>query len=575
MPLVLALLAIPITTLGDDATSAAHNKPQIPPIITAFRNDAALNDITFVNPSSGWVVGDRGVIWHTDDGGKTWRQQASPVSCTLNAVYFLNSHRGWAVGGYCQPYTNATHGVVLRTDDGGTAWLRSPQPLLPLLTGVKFFDRDHGIAFGQSASYYPSGVFSTHDGGTTWQPLPADEQGNWFTGDFRRTRRRRTCRSGRPHRHARPPQSCRLAARRYVAPFVPCDATGCPDRRLGRRRRWPLTHDQRPGPQLANTPGEPASAGRRFRLPTLSISAPLPSKATTSGPPVRPARAFFTPPTPAKPGKPRATGQTAPIHALRFIDPQHGWATGALGNILTTHDGGQSWQTQRSGGAAPRYSQSSPSRPMSRSNFSPIPAPPTATSPPSTSCAAKPTPQSTPLRASPLQRAGIAPTKPCSSPAPPPPTPLGISQSHPPILHCRPTISSKHSTAKTMAEPSNKSKSPCSRTTHVATERCRRSAPAIPRERRPTIAIGRAVCDARRHRRIRRQRVLRTCDRCRTCPLARAKRYSACCPPTPTATTRSTLAISHHGSLQPSPISHRPLIASLPPATLRPPTPSS
>src|SRR4029077_17208603 len=35
---------------------------------------------------------------------------------------------------------------------------------------------------------------------------------------------------------------------------------------------------------------------------------------------------------------------------MQFIDAQRGWAAGDLGNILATRDGGQTWQTQRSGG---------------------------------------------------------------------------------------------------------------------------------------------------------------------------------------------------------------------------------
>src|SRR5262249_25223014 len=44
-----------------------------------------------------------------------------------------------------------------------------------------------------------------------------------------------------------------------------------------------------------------------------------------------------------------ATGQSAPLYALQFVDANHGWATGALGTILATDDGGRTWKTQRSG----------------------------------------------------------------------------------------------------------------------------------------------------------------------------------------------------------------------------------
>ena len=41
------------------------------PIVNAVA-DARLNDVCFVDVRKGWAVGDRGAVWHTDDGGKTW-----------------------------------------------------------------------------------------------------------------------------------------------------------------------------------------------------------------------------------------------------------------------------------------------------------------------------------------------------------------------------------------------------------------------------------------------------------------------------------------------------------------------
>src|SRR6188508_1575182 len=39
--------------------------------------DAELTAVTFVNADRGWAVGDRGVVWHTGDGGRTWKLQNS------------------------------------------------------------------------------------------------------------------------------------------------------------------------------------------------------------------------------------------------------------------------------------------------------------------------------------------------------------------------------------------------------------------------------------------------------------------------------------------------------------------
>ena len=42
------------------------------------------------------------------------------------------------------------------------------------------------------------------------------------------------------------------------------------------------------------------------------------------------------------------TGQNAPLTAIAFADDQRGWAVGELGVILSTSDGGHTWQRQRS-----------------------------------------------------------------------------------------------------------------------------------------------------------------------------------------------------------------------------------
>ena len=60
--------------------------------------DARLRDVTFVDGQQGWAVGDRGVIWHTTDGGRRWELQTSGVDCPLSAVEFIDARHGWAGG---------------------------------------------------------------------------------------------------------------------------------------------------------------------------------------------------------------------------------------------------------------------------------------------------------------------------------------------------------------------------------------------------------------------------------------------------------------------------------------------
>ena len=73
----------------------------------AMRSDAELTDVCFVDRKTGWAVGDRGVIWHTADGGKDWEIQPSGVSCRLESVSFISPEVGWAVGWTAHPYSQA------------------------------------------------------------------------------------------------------------------------------------------------------------------------------------------------------------------------------------------------------------------------------------------------------------------------------------------------------------------------------------------------------------------------------------------------------------------------------------
>ncbi|PJI95830.1 photosystem II stability/assembly factor-like uncharacterized protein [Acidovorax sp. 69] len=133
------------------------------------------------------VVGERGIILCSDDGGVNWTQSKSPVSVTLTSVRFANEKAGWAAG---------HGGTILATQDGGKTWVRqldgvraaklllaqavaqgseraikdaqrlvadgADKPFLDL----HFFDERRGLAVGAYNL-----AFLTGDGGVTWVPL--------------------------------------------------------------------------------------------------------------------------------------------------------------------------------------------------------------------------------------------------------------------------------------------------------------------------------------------------------------------------------------------------------------------
>lgn len=74
-----------------------------------------LNSICFVDSLKGWVVGNKGLIMHSIDGGKNWSIQNSNTTSELTSVSFYDSTEGWAVG---------YGGWILHTTDGGKKWKR-------------------------------------------------------------------------------------------------------------------------------------------------------------------------------------------------------------------------------------------------------------------------------------------------------------------------------------------------------------------------------------------------------------------------------------------------------------------
>jgi len=117
-----------------------------------------LRRVEFVDTLRGWAVGgdwlgEGGVILHTRDGGKTWSLQPSGTGFMLWGICFVDSLNGW-VGG--------DEGVLLHTRDGGKHWEKQESGVGALLSGVTFRDTLKG--------WIPGGdrILHTTDGGSTW-----------------------------------------------------------------------------------------------------------------------------------------------------------------------------------------------------------------------------------------------------------------------------------------------------------------------------------------------------------------------------------------------------------------------
>lgn len=103
------------------------------------------------------VVGDRGHVLLSDDGGERWRQAACPTRAMLTGIAFANGPRGWAVGHL---------GVILSTSDGGETWKKQDSGLGPddVLLDVLVLSPEHVIAVGAYGVYV-----ETRSAGAVWE----------------------------------------------------------------------------------------------------------------------------------------------------------------------------------------------------------------------------------------------------------------------------------------------------------------------------------------------------------------------------------------------------------------------
>lgn len=105
-----------------------------------------------------WVVDQDGNVFNTTDGGSNWNQQTVSVSSNpLYSVVFLDTKKGFAVGG-----DGFSSGTIIQTTDGGLNWqLASPQT--ETFSTICFPEDATGYAVGSNGiilKYSPASAIS-------------------------------------------------------------------------------------------------------------------------------------------------------------------------------------------------------------------------------------------------------------------------------------------------------------------------------------------------------------------------------------------------------------------------------
>lgn len=114
-----------------------------------------LQDIYFINSSTGVAVGNNGKIIRTTDAGLTWQSITSGTGNSLFSLKFPDNITGYT-GGYT--------GTVLRTLNSGASW--SPRTGCGInISCISFLNTSTGITAGGGSL-----MCFTTDGGQSWNP---------------------------------------------------------------------------------------------------------------------------------------------------------------------------------------------------------------------------------------------------------------------------------------------------------------------------------------------------------------------------------------------------------------------
>jgi len=123
-----------------------------------------INDIYFFNHKSGFAVGGEevfedepvwgiGMIWCTEDGGETWTLQDSSADHSFNAIAFIDSLHGWAVG---------YKGTAYITENGGITWQLQDLKTEESFYEVYFITPEIGWIMGTKGTILTTSKYQDH-----------------------------------------------------------------------------------------------------------------------------------------------------------------------------------------------------------------------------------------------------------------------------------------------------------------------------------------------------------------------------------------------------------------------------
>ena len=288
--LILLAILTPSATVGLAQTSAWSRQPS--------GTLAWLHSVFFLDAHRGWVVGSRGTLLFTSDGGKTWQSRPRPTEDVIRDIQFLDDNNGWLVcerNIYDLKSNDEPRSYLMKTTDGGGSWARVDVKGVDVnarLMRVAFCEGGYAWAFGEGGA-----IYATRDNGDSWTKLTLPTRHLLLGGIFIDNYRGWVVGAGATILQTSDGGDTWHRSRLEGAEGTRFNATSFIDNRVG----WAV-----------------GSSGRIFQ--------------TVNG-----GRTWI----------PQNSEVDADLLDVKFLDAREGWAVGNDGTVIYTNNGGSRWSRQR------------------------------------------------------------------------------------------------------------------------------------------------------------------------------------------------------------------------------------
>jgi len=295
-----------------------------------LETDVGIFGVQMVNPNVGYICGQDGLIMRTQNGGRTWERINSRTHLYLFGLSFADLNHGMFVG---------DRSVVLSTSNGGESLFKRslqrqfPEEIKdyalgymdPVLYSVNLVDPNHGWIVGELGR-----IWATEDGGQSWT-----EQQNALLDQWKRPLGPN---DDRRFRDFFLPTLFSVSFRDQKRGAA-CGLEGWVIATSDGGKTWAFQHQApKPGdPPDTMVPGEPQDPARD---PLFSVTLWQDNQAMATG---LTGTVLRLQPNGAWAHDPTVPQLPFPLSQVRFYDADHGWIVG-YGTILYTEDGGKTWR---------------------------------------------------------------------------------------------------------------------------------------------------------------------------------------------------------------------------------------